>query len=168
MAQFTTYQSQRIGGSGPNSGLQYNVDAWFPDVASASINEDIFQDLNRERVILRIRVLAVVGATAGDKSMYFRSKKVGQNTSILNPGVELFRILVPNTVTSSTAGLFQYQGVTKPAQLGSSMQWYINDRFYMDKTMDLNITMNEFTSQSLQIHYLTGDPERLMEAMITK
>ena len=164
MAEFTAYSSNRIGGEGPYSGMQYNVDAWFPDSASSSIDEDIFADPNRARLIVGIKIIAAF-STSGNKTFLWRAKPRGVVPAIFNPGIDVCRKLIEDGLGPTSNELKVWTGKGEMTKISStSAQWWFPMRLFLDKEMDLNINFQVFTSQSAQIHYLTGSPQQLMQA----
>lgn len=169
MAEFLTYQSNRIGGTGPNAGLQYNVKAWFPDVPGVSISEDIFADTLQPRVLTQIKILCGNPTTLLDKLIVIRAKPVGTSPSIFSPGVELFRKGIRSGDNySSATGERLWNGAGDQTYVANNDgQYMVPLKFYMDLNMDLAVNFIEFGTMSIQLHYLTGDPDRLMQAVIS-
>jgi hypothetical protein len=169
LAEFLAYQSNRIGGTGPNSGLQYNVKSWFPDVPGLAISEDIFADTLQPRVIIQMKILLGTPPAAANNSVIIRAKPIGTVPAIFNPGIDIFRLnLIAGYSFASTASAIIYPGSGALNAGANDGQATIYPNIYLDRNMDFNVSIQQFATQSIQMHYLTGDPDRLMQAVINK
>lgn len=169
MSEFFSYRSERIGGTGPNSGLAYEVVRWFPTSApGASFSEDLLTTDDRPKIIKGILYGVQYNDAANDKSTRLIMKKKGVSPSILDPGVDLFRKFVlaadPSPQTNVTR---MYAGIGNMTLIGSTTAaFWVPLSVFMDVTQDINCQASRMSPNYMDIHFLTGNPDRLMEAAL--
>ena len=169
MPELTTYQSLRMGGVGPDSGVNFNVFRWFPDSFGTPVDEDIFTDPNRARLILSIRVTLNKVITGDNCSFRVIAKKVGFVPTILDPGVEVFRTFITDSDQYQDGSpRIWSQGPEKYYITTNTLRWEIKPRLLLDQTMNLNVIQTDDWNNGLtvvEIEYLTGDHDRLIELL---